>query len=125
MTMQQLFDARLKQHIEWLRTIDITTYDGPCVTTFRGFNLSGCDMRSAYLHFVDMRTCILKNTNLEDAVLWGADMRGVDLRYARLKRTHFYRANLRGALIRPDIMRMSYASKAQVAECIELALDYE
>ena len=75
-----------------------------------GANLSGADLRNAYLSGANLSGADLSGANLSGANLSGANLSGADLRSANLRNAYLSGANLRNAYLRsakniPDYAR--------------------
>ena len=77
----------LAAHDEWLR----------CTSKGARADLSGANLRRAYLGRADLRGADLSGANLSRAYLRGADLRDADLSGANLRRANLHEADLRDA----------------------------
>ena len=87
---KQELELILDKHEKWLRN----EADGERA------DLSGADLRGAYLRFADLRGAYLIFANLSGAYLGGAD-----LRLANFSKANLSEANLRGACLRGACLR--------------------
>ena len=103
--MRTITKEELKKALDSHKLFLITNGEEGKIANFSNTNLSGADLRGAYLSYA----------NLDGAEISYADLRGADLSYANLSEANLFNANLReGNLFNADL-RGAYLSYAYLS----------
>ena len=100
---QKQINKILEGHKHWLYE-DCKGWE-TIMADFSHCDLSGVNLRDAYLSYANLRGANLRDANLRDADLSGADLSGANLSDAYLSYANLSDANLRDAYLRDAYLR--------------------